>query len=95
MKKISIFLFFLISCVLCYYEEYDPKNTMTTSSGSPVDDNRFSMTAGKLGPILLEDFHLRDKLTHLLRERIPERVVHAKGAGAYGYFEVTNEKIRK
>lgn len=44
------------------------------------------MTAGEFGPILLQDFHLLDKLTHFDRERIPERVVHAKGAGAHGYF---------
>lgn len=43
------------------------------------------------GPILLEDFHLVDKLAHFDRERIPERVVHAKGAGAFGYFEVTHD----
>jgi catalase len=43
------------------------------------------------GPVLLEDFHLVDKLAHFDRERIPERVVHAKGAGAYGYFEVSHD----
>ena len=46
------------------------------------------------GPVLLEDFNLVDKLAHFDRERIPERVVHAKGAGAYGYFEVTNDISR-
>jgi hypothetical protein len=46
---------------------------------------------GKYGPLLLQDFHLIDKLAHFDRERIPERVVHAKGAGAHGYFEVTHD----
>jgi len=49
------------------------------------------MTAGPRGPILLQDFHLIDKLAHFDRERIPERVVHAKGAGAHGVFEVTDD----
>lgn len=56
-------------------------NTLTTSQGSPVDDNQNSLTAGEYGPIALQDFHLIDKLAHFDRERIPERVVHAKGAG--------------
>ncbi|KAG0083298.1 hypothetical protein BGZ92_010886, partial [Podila epicladia] len=64
-------------------------NVLTTSNGNPVDDNQNSMTAGEFGPVLLQDFHLIDKLAHFDRERIPERVVHAKGAGAHGYFEVT------
>lgn len=49
------------------------------------------MTAGHPGPIVLQDVHLLDKLGHFDRERIPERVVHAKGAGAHGYFEVTDD----
>jgi catalase len=72
----------------------DPKNIqqqMTTSNGAPVDDNQNSLTAGSNGPILLQDFHLIDKLAHFDRERIPERVVHAKGAAAHGYFEVTDD----
>ena len=67
------------------------KTTITTSSGSPIDDNQNSMTAGPRGPILAQDFHLLDKLAHFARERIPERVVHAKGAGAHGYVEISNE----
>jgi len=63
----------------------------TTSNGAPVDDNQNSITAGEYGPILLQDFNLIDKLAHFDRERIPERVVHAKGAGAHGYFEVTHD----
>jgi catalase len=62
---------------------------LTTSNGNPVDDNQHSLTAGPDGPILLQDFQLIDKLAHFDRERIPERVVHAKGAGAHGYFECT------
>ncbi|CAD8092429.1 unnamed protein product [Paramecium sonneborni] len=64
-------------------------NVLTQSTGCPVDDNQNSLTAGEYGPILMQDTHLIDKLAHFDRERIPERVVHAKGAGAYGYFEVT------
>jgi catalase len=67
------------------------KTQLTTSTGAPVDDNQNSLTAGPDGPILLQDFHLIDKLAHFDRERIPERVVHAKGAGAHGYFEVTDD----
>ncbi|KAG0282019.1 hypothetical protein BGZ96_000911, partial [Linnemannia gamsii] len=66
-------------------------STLTTSNGNPVEDNQNSITAGQYGPILLQDFALIDKLTHFDRERIPERVVHAKGAGAHGYFEVTHD----
>ena len=67
------------------------ENQLTTSTGSPVDDNQNSLTAGEYGPIMVADFHLIDKLAHFDRERIPERVVHAKGAGAFGYFEVTHD----
>ena len=64
------------------------KKTLTTDAGASVADNQNSRTAGPGGPILLEDHHLIEKLAHFDRERIPERVVHAKGSGAYGYFEV-------
>ncbi|MEH7412672.1 catalase KatA, partial [Priestia megaterium] len=57
----------------------------------PVGDNQNSMTAGSRGPTLIQDVHLLEKLAHFNRERVPERVVHAKGAGAHGYFEVTND----
>ncbi|WP_418055605.1 catalase, partial [Priestia megaterium] len=66
------------------------KNNLTTSWGAPVGDNQNSMTAGSRGPTLIQDVHLLEKLAHFNRERVPERVVHAKGAGAHGYFEVTN-----
>ncbi|MBT2643214.1 catalase KatA [Bacillus sp. ISL-41] len=69
----------------------DQKNHLTTSWGAPVGDNQNSMTAGQRGPTLIQDVHLLEKLAHFNRERVPERVVHAKGAGAHGYFEVTND----
>jgi catalase len=69
----------------------DKKMRLTTSQGMPVDNDLSSVTAGPKGPTLVQDVHLVDKLTHFDRERIPERVVHAKGAGAYGYFEVTHD----
>ena len=62
---------------------------LTTAIGIPVAEDQNSMTAGERGPVLMQDAHLLEKLAHFDRERIPERVVHAKGAGAYGYFEVT------
>lgn len=64
---------------------------MTTSNGTPIDDDQNTQTAGPRGPALLQDIHLIEKLAHFDRERIPERVVHAKGAGAFGYFEVTHD----
>ena len=67
------------------------KNNLTTSWGAPVGDNQNSMTAGSRGPTLIQDVHLLEKLAHFNRERVPERVVHAKSAGAHGYFEVTND----
>ena len=67
------------------------KKLITTSSGAPIDDNQNSLTAGPRGPILAQDFALLGKLAHFARERIPERVVHAKGAGAHGYLEVTDD----
>jgi catalase len=64
------------------------KKTLTTNQGVPVADNQNSLTAGQRGPDLLQDVHLIEKMAHFDRERIPERVVHAKGAGAHGYFQV-------
>jgi catalase len=60
---------------------------LTTNQGVPVGDNQSSLKAGLRGPTLLEDFILREKITHFDHERIPERVVHARGSGAHGYFE--------
>lgn len=67
------------------------KKKLTTNFGRPVDDDQNSKTAGIPGPTIMEDIHLVEKLAHFNRERIPERVVHAKGAGAGGYFEVTHD----
>jgi catalase len=64
---------------------------MTTSSGRPVADNQNSVTAGPRGPVLMEDYLLFEKMAQFNRERIPERVVHAKGAGAHGTFIVTGD----
>ena len=69
----------------------DRKNKYTTEFGRPVEDDLHSITAGSYGPALIQDVHLLQKLAHFDRERIPERVVHAKGAGAHGYFEVTSD----
>lgn len=63
----------------------------TTAAGIPVPDNQTSLTAGERGPTLLQDHFLLEKLAHFNRERIPERVVHAKAAGAHGTFTVTND----
>ncbi|MFD0318307.1 catalase [Streptomyces flavalbus] len=66
----------------------DPcEGPLTTDQGVEVDHTDDSLAAGERGPTLMEDFHFREKLTHFDHERIPERVVHARGAGAYGYFE--------
>ncbi|XP_003389936.1 PREDICTED: catalase-like [Amphimedon queenslandica] len=64
---------------------------LTTSHGHPVDCKTAILTAGAKGPVLLQDYVFLDEMAHFDRERIPERVVHAKGAGAFGYFEVTHD----
>jgi catalase len=64
---------------------------LTTASGIPFHNNEDSMSAGPRGPLLLQDFILHEKMAHFNRERIPERVVHAKGTGAYGTFTVTHD----
>jgi catalase len=63
---------------------------MTTDQGVRINDDNNSLKAGERGPSLLEDFILREKITHFDHERIPERIVHARGSGAHGFFEVTN-----
>jgi catalase len=60
---------------------------LTTNQGVPIADNQNSLKAGARGPVLLEDFILREKITHFDHERIPERIVHARGSGAHGFFE--------
>ncbi len=70
------------------------KPTLTTSAGAPIADNQNSLTAGPRGPVLLQDYRLLEKLAHQNRERIPERVVHAKGWGAFGTLTVTHDITR-
>ena len=67
------------------------RKRLTTAAGIPVSDNQTSLTAGERGPTLMQDHHLLEKLAHFNRERIPERVVHAKAAGAHGVLTVTND----
>ncbi|MBU0800671.1 MAG: catalase [Alphaproteobacteria bacterium] len=69
--------------------------TLTTAGGIPVADNQNSLTAGPRGPLLIQDWPLFEKHAHFNRERIPERVVHAKGSAAYGTFTLTNADIAK
>lgn len=70
------------------YRSYDDNQSLTTTTGVKLADNQNSLKAGVRGPTLMEDFLLRDKMMHFDRERIPERVVHARGAAAHGYFHV-------
>ena len=72
----------------------DKAPTLTTNAGIPVADNQNSLTAGPRGPLLVQDFHLFEKHAHFNRERIPERVVHAKGSAAFGTFTVTKDISR-
>ncbi|MEM6631092.1 MAG: catalase [Bacteroidota bacterium] len=69
----------------------DPQERLTTSAGAPVGNNQNSLTVGSRGPVLLQDYQLIEKLAHHNRERIPERIVHAKGWGAKGIFTVTKD----
>ena len=64
---------------------------LTTASGRPFYEKEDSLTVGRRGPILLEDYVLHESMAHFNRERIPERVVHAKGSGAFGTFTVTHD----
>ena len=66
-----------------------PDQWLTTNQGTPISDNQNSLKSGERGPSLLEDFILREKITHFDHERIPERIVHARGSGAHGYFQPT------
>ena len=67
---------------------------LNTASGNPISSNQFSITAGAKGPVLLQDYQLIEKLAFQNRERIPERTVHAKGSGAYGVLEITEDISR-
>ncbi|MEO5757949.1 MAG: catalase, partial [Mesorhizobium sp.] len=70
------------------------ENVLTTANGVPLSDDQNTLKAGERGPTLIEDFHFREKIFHFDHERIPERVVHARGYGAHGYFE-TYESLAK
>jgi catalase len=69
----------------------EQKRKLTTASGKPYAEHENTMSVGPRGPLLLQDFILHEKMAHFNRERIPERVVHAKGTGAFGTFRVTND----
>ena len=71
-----------------------PDDRITTNHGVPVSDNQNSLKAGARGPSLLEDFVLREKIQHFDHERIPERIVHARGSAAHGFFELTQSLAR-
>ena len=64
---------------------------LTSASGIPYTNNEDSQSIGPRGPLLLQDFILHEKMAHFNRERIPERVVHAKGSGAFGTFTITHD----
>ena len=66
------------------------KERLTTNHGVPISDDQNSLKGGTRGPTLLEDFVLREKIQHFDHERIPERIVHARGSGAHGHFELTH-----
>nr|WP_191562400.1 catalase [Metabacillus idriensis] len=70
------------------YRVDDKGKKLTTNQGLRVSDDEHSLKAGERGPTLMEDFHFREKMTHFDHERIPERIVHARGFGAHGYFQV-------
>jgi catalase len=71
-----------------------PEYSLTTNQGTRIADNQNSLKSGERGPTLLEDFILREKITHFDHERIPERIVHARGTGAHGYFQPTKSLAR-
>jgi catalase len=75
-------------------ESNTQRPTLTTAAGIPVGDNQNSLTAGPRGPLLVQDWQLFEKHAHFNRERIPERVVHAKGSAAYGTLTITNDITR-
>jgi catalase len=76
-------------------KESSEKKTLTTNSGEPVPDNQNTKSAGPEGPLLMEDYHYFEKMAQFNREEIPERIVHAKGGGAFGTFTVTSDEISK
>lgn len=76
------------TAALSAFRENGDRQYLTTNQGLRINDDQNALKAGDRGPSLLEDFHLREKITHFDHERIPERVVHARGAAAHGYFQV-------
>ena len=70
---------------------HEDARQLTTASGRPYVENENTLTVGPRGPVLLQDVVLHEKMAHFNRERIPERVVHAKGTGAYGTFTVMHD----
>src|SRR5260370_20181932 len=70
-------------------KEMSNQSPTTTDAGCPVASDDFSLTVEASGPVLLQDVYLIEKLAHFVRERVPDRVYHVKGGGAFGYFEVT------
>jgi catalase len=79
---------------LAPFTEEGAGQVLTTNQGISVNDDQNTLKAGDRGPSLLEDFHFREKITHFDHERIPERVVHARGAGAHGFFQVYESMAR-
>jgi catalase len=79
---------------LAVFREEGAGTILTTNQGTRVTDNQNTLKAGERGPSLLEDFHFREKITHFDHERIPERVVHARGSAAHGYFQVYEDMSR-
>ncbi|XP_009332872.1 PREDICTED: catalase [Pygoscelis adeliae] len=77
--------------VILTVSRFQKPDVLTTGAGNPVGDKLNILTVGPYGPLLVQDVVFTDEMAHFDRERIPERVVHAKGAGAFGYFEVTHD----
>jgi catalase len=71
----------------------EQRPTLTTRQGHPVRDNQSLRSVGERGPATLENYQFIEKITHFDRERIPERVVHARGTGAHGYFEAYGKMV--
>lgn len=84
----TLFTAALLATTVCYSSAM-AEPTLTRSTGAPVGDNQNSYIAGPDGALLVMDHHFIEKLAHFDRERIPERVVHARGTGAYGTFKAT------
>lgn len=68
-----------------------PLQVSTTETGAPAPSDAFSLSVGTNGPLLLHDHHFISQMAHFNRERVPERNVHAKGGGAFGFFEITED----